>query len=147
LVTLFLRKRKKENEEEEEGSDVVSAVKTEDAVKTEGEADTEEEEPETLRQRLIRLKVPALLTGIIPGILFLILENIRLPITWITQWTPLIGAFFILHMVLLLIQYIIKSKAKTEDEKENEEDKTGAEVLAAAVVDTASNEDGLPVQP
>ena len=68
----------------------------------------------------MKLRIPALLAGIIPGILFLLLENIRLPIVWITRWTPIIGAFFILHMVLLLVFLIIKRENKPEDKDEDE---------------------------
>ena len=70
--------------------------------------------------RLIVLRIPAIIMGVVPGILFLTLENIRLPLTWITQWTPLIGAFFIIDMVLVLIHYVVKKREKS-DGHENDE--------------------------
>jgi len=72
------------------------------------------------RRRLATLKILALLAGTIPLILFLILENIRLPIVWITRWTPLIGAFFIIHMVLLLVHFVIKKRIINSQEDEEE---------------------------
>jgi len=143
LVTMFKKKREAEYDElnEYEGFEEHEAEFKEYVDRNEQEEDEEEYEPESIPQRLIRLKVPALLAGIIPGILFLILENIRLPVTWITRWTPLIGAFFIIHMVLVLTQYAIKRKEKLEDEEDEEgeeleqdlEQEQGAEgVIAAA---------------
>jgi hypothetical protein len=64
------------------------------------------------RRRLARLKVPAIIAGFIPGILFLILENVRLPVVWITQWTPLIGAAFIAAMALVVVQAVVKKRDK-----------------------------------
>lgn len=53
----------------------------------------------------------AAVSGLIPGLLFLVLENIRLPMVWVTQWTPLIGAFFIVAMALALI-HLVRGKKK-----------------------------------
>jgi len=97
LVTILTKKRKREFEEPDENDEL------------------DRNKPESIPQRFIRLKIPALLAGTIPGILFLILENIRLPVTWITRWTPIIGAFFIIHMALVIIQFAIKRKKKPED--------------------------------
>jgi uncharacterized membrane protein len=76
------------------------------------EDEEEQEETSEKRKRLMALRIPAILTGLIPGILFLLLENMRLPMTWINRWTPLIGAFFLLNMVLVLVHFVIK---KPED--------------------------------
>ena len=72
------------------------------------------------RERSKILKIVTILSGIIPGLLFLILENIRLPMVWITKWTPLIGAFFIIFLVLVLVYVVIKVRHK-EKAEENEE--------------------------
>jgi len=68
-----------------------------------------------------------------PGILFLLLENIRLPIVWITQWTPIIGFFFIVHMALVLSQFVIKKRVPyyvKEEKKDSEETMLATEVAA-----------------
>jgi len=105
LVTLFIKKRETDNEHEDD-------IDTYD----------DDDRPQDIRTRLLKLKIPALLTGIIPGILFLLLENIRLPVTWITQWTPIIGAFFIIHMALVIIHYMIKRRVNTEDEDDEKQE-------------------------
>jgi uncharacterized membrane protein len=116
MITLFFRKRKRKDDEEYREAD---------------NADIDENE-KGFRRRLMKLRVPALLAGIIPGILFLLLENIRLPIVWITRWTPLIGAFFILHMVLLLVFLVIKREDKPEDEDSDKNEDLDATVTINA---------------
>jgi uncharacterized membrane protein len=117
MVAMFIKRRKAKDEDEDDDEEYSAA----------DNADTDDEDEDDVkgfRYRLMKLRVPALLAGIIPLILFLLLENIRLPIVWITRWTPLIGAFFILHMILLLIFLVIKKENKPEDEDEDEyEDK------------------------
>jgi len=100
LVTTIIRKRKQKYSEESYDSEANQC-----------------EDP-NYRRRLIGLKIIALLAGIIPGILFLILENIRLPLVWITQWTPIIGAFFIIHMAILIMQIVIKRHPRNEKEED-----------------------------
>jgi len=121
FVTVFMKKRKAKAD----GTDIDEARETleEDEIK----------ENAASRLRLVSLKIIALLAGIVPGILFLILENIRLPIVWITQWTPIIGAFFIIHMILLLAQFMIKkrnSQLKEEDNVEKDGEFEGRSALA-----------------
>lgn len=81
----------------------------------------------TQRKRLLGLRIPAMLLGLVPGILFLILEDIRLPMTWVTQWSPIIGAVFIIHMVLLLVHYVITKRAKDSDSPDDDNDDMGAQ--------------------
>jgi len=116
MVMLFAKRRKIKDEDEDEDEEYSGADYADDA----DDDDEDEDEVKGFRHRLMKLRVPALLAGIIPGILFLLLENIRLPIVWITRWTPLIGAFFILHMVLLLVFLVIKKERKPEDEDEDD---------------------------
>lgn len=88
-------------------------------VNREADAESGEEPDEKVqRNRLFGLRVLAILGGFIPGILFLILENIRLPMVWITRWTPLIGAFFIISMTLVLLHAVIKKRGKTVEDDE-----------------------------
>jgi hypothetical protein len=82
----------------------------------------DEESIEIKRSRLNWLKVPAIVAGIIPGALFLIYEDIRLPVTWITQWTPIIGAFFLIFSAFLIIQLTIKKQDNTDLIFDDDED-------------------------
>ncbi|MCL2662680.1 MAG: hypothetical protein FWE83_05035 [Oscillospiraceae bacterium] len=86
-------------------------------------SDCEDHEKRTKhRERLNTLRIPALLMAMVPAILFLVLENIRLPVVWITRWTPLIGAFFIIQAILLLIFLVISKKVKySEEDHTNDE--------------------------
>lgn len=72
------------------------------------------------RERSTLLKIVTIVSGIVPGVLFLILENIRLPMVWITKWTPLIGAFFIIFLILVLVYVVIKVRHKEKVEEEIE---------------------------
>ena len=85
----------------------------------ENSASNKKENP-PLRVKRTPLRFLGILTGIIPGILFLLLENIRLPITWITRWTPLIGAFFIINMVALLLFNTVTKKLRKEEFEETD---------------------------
>jgi len=108
LILVIIRKRKKDNE-----------ITASNGYGDEAELD-EADENIVKRRRLVTFKILTLLAGIIPLTLFLILENIRLPLVWITRWTPLIGAFFIIHMIFLLIHFVIKkriSKDKKSDQQ------------------------------
>ena len=74
------------------------------------------------RERLNALRIPTLLVAMVPAILFLILENIRLPVVWITRWTPIIGAFFIIQAILLIAYLVIGKKVKySEEDHTNDE--------------------------
>lgn len=111
FVTLFHKKRANSTDENDQD---------EASLPVEERLDEENEEGKPLKSRLKTLKIIAILGGLIPGILFLILEDITLPVTWVTRWTPLIAAFFILAMVLLLIQFAIKKKNKQTPEEEGD---------------------------
>jgi len=120
LTTVIARKRRTRFNEE---TDAENNEKSSDS-------DTNETEYDTLKQRrrFVTLKIIALLAGIIPLILFLLLENIRLPLVWITQWTPIIGAFFIIHMIILLVQIVVKERVRNKNEDEDENDITANEL-------------------
>jgi amino acid transporter len=81
--------------------------------------DEDEYEAEEQKGRRRRwLKVLVMISGIIPLILFIILEDMRLPMVWIDRWTLLIGIFFLVHLVLLVVQIFAKKKAETEEGKQ-----------------------------
>lgn len=69
-----------------------------------------------VRKRSTVWRLLSIITGFVPGILFLLYENIRLPVTWITQWTPIIGAFFIINMSILLI-FLVFTKKDCKNDK------------------------------
>jgi len=85
--------------------------------------DTDEDTKKRIkfRERLNSLRIPALIAASIPGMLFLVFENIRLPVVWITRWTPLIGAFFLISSALLITYLVISKRAKIADQDNEEE--------------------------
>lgn len=62
------------------------------------------------RRRRPGLKIALTVSGIIPGLLFLLLEDITLPVTWVTQWTPIIGAFFLISMAMLACELFLTKR-------------------------------------
>lgn len=105
LISMLFRRKKKEDEEPA------------DALGIEDEEEREfYREENSLRKRLLALRLPAMLLGVLPGILFVVLENIRLPVTWITRWTPIIGAAFLVHMAIVIIHFAVKKKAKKQED-------------------------------
>jgi uncharacterized membrane protein len=136
LVTLFFRRRDADDETEEEkqwrrsrAAELVArrearavemintgmppAAAAEQAAR---EIGVEEEYSEPARVRRRWLKIIAILLGVIPLILFLILEDITLPVVWVDHWTPLIGAFFCAHLIFVLIQLFAKKKIDPDEE-------------------------------
>lgn len=72
-------------------------------------------EEQSEKKRLNTLKILTIAVGLLTGILFLILENMKLPMTLINQWTPLILAVFIIHLVALMVQIAVKRRYQRDD--------------------------------
>jgi hypothetical protein len=54
--------------------------------------------------------------GILPIVMWLILDNTAVPMAWINQWTPLVLVVFILEVVLLAAREATKAKDTEQDE-------------------------------
>jgi uncharacterized repeat protein (TIGR02543 family) len=108
FYTVIRRKRSEREYEEDENSTQVHLISS--------NGEEPEEEQELPRRRLRRLKIPALLVGLIPIILFFLLEDITLPIVWIDHWTPLIAVVFLIHVILVIVQFVVKRRIDDEDE-------------------------------
>lgn len=102
-------RRRKEEEEDEEGE--------ERQVKADEE---EEEEDEQKRKRFAIMKILTAISGLVPAILFFILEDLTLPVAFINKWTPIIGLFFIIHLIVFIVQLVLW-KGKKEDEEDKED--------------------------
>jgi hypothetical protein len=73
------------------------------------------------RYRLRSLKLVAALVGILVAVLFILLDDMRLPMVWVNRWTPLIATVFLVHLVLLIVQVVVKKRPnKDDDDDENE---------------------------
>jgi hypothetical protein len=83
-----------------------------------------EEAEDDMKRKWRRRKLTLLLlcvAGVLTGILFLILDDMRLPMTWINNWTPLIGLVFVTHLVMTLTHRRAMRKGKEEEEPREDE--------------------------
>lgn len=60
----------------------------------------------------------AVLCGLLPLVLFIILENLKLPMVLINRWSLLIGSLFFLQMVVLTIYRLLKKKSSSSLRKQ-----------------------------
>lgn len=102
-ITLF-RRKKRDEAVDENGR----------AIPAEGE-----EQPEEKRRSRL-LKVLAIVAGLLAAILFLILDNLSLPMVFINQWTLWVAIPFIAQLALTVIQFFAKRKVDDDNEAEAE---------------------------
>jgi membrane protein implicated in regulation of membrane protease activity len=85
-----------------------------------GAANCSEEAEEEMKRKWRRRTLTLILmcaAGLLTGILFLILDNMRLPMAWINTWTPLIALVFIIHVIMTFMH---KRTMRKEDEENTE---------------------------
>lgn len=88
----------------------------------EEETEAAEEEREEERERRWSLpRLLAVLGGLLPGVLFLILENMRQPMVWINHNTLVIGLVFLLSVALAVLQAIHERKKQNDLNNDDEE--------------------------
>jgi uncharacterized repeat protein (TIGR02543 family) len=63
----------------------------------------EEDDGDVRANRMSVVKVGAALAGLITLIAELILDDFDLPVSWFNRWTILIGALFMVHIILLIV--------------------------------------------
>jgi hypothetical protein len=102
IVGAIARKRREDNEDELTGY-----------ARDGGVRDEEEER----RRRGKMLKVATIILGILTPIVWLILDDLSLPMAWINKWTLFVGIVFILHIVVLVV-YKVRKHEYAEDEEE-----------------------------
>lgn len=118
LVTAFGKRDKTEEETEAYVIDEFGNMTEEsEALRAEREA---EKEKAFRRSRL--LKVLAFLTGLLPMIVFLVLDNLSLPMIWINRYTPTVALFFILNMLVMAIQVLYQRKQSEDTEEDASDD-------------------------
>lgn len=66
-------------------------------------------------KRLAVMKISSAIVGLFTGFLFILLENLQLSVSFINRWTPLIGAVFLVHLLLAILQLLVKKKYYQED--------------------------------
>ncbi|GHU62028.1 hypothetical protein AGMMS49983_02780 [Clostridia bacterium] len=76
----------------------------------------EEEEKRRRRGRMIR--VLAIVAGVLTLIVWLILDDLTLPMVWVNKWTILVAIVFIVHLLLTVIYKVRKGQEKGYEEDE-----------------------------
>jgi uncharacterized repeat protein (TIGR02543 family) len=90
---------------------VISAIRRKDDDRERDDAgNLLDGEPEEFKVRLRRNMIITAIIGIVPLILFLILENTTLPRVWIDKYSLLFGIVFLVQIVFLVIQGVVKKK-------------------------------------
>jgi Ca2+/Na+ antiporter len=77
---------------------------------------SEEDDDEKERNAYIA-RTLTIIFGILTPIVFLILDDMRLPMVWINKWTPYVGLVFLIHIALFLF-YKFRNKEKDPNESE-----------------------------
>lgn len=110
ITVLANRYRKDDNYDEEEFDNAYAT-------------DEDARQEDTMSRRRNWLKILSMVAGILLPILFLILENMRLPMVFINRWSPMFVVIFVIHIALMLIQLIWKKRKKQEPEEDEEFEK------------------------
>ncbi|MDR3304665.1 MAG: InlB B-repeat-containing protein [Clostridiales Family XIII bacterium] len=78
-------------------------------------AESDGEVREKQRKRAALTTALAIITGILVLVVWLILDDLTLPTTWINKWTPYVAVIFIVHIVCLVARIVFGGrKARTE---------------------------------
>jgi uncharacterized repeat protein (TIGR02543 family) len=62
------------------------------------------------RGRYLSLKVVALVAGILASVVWLIFDDISLPMVWINSWTIFVAALFVIHLVVMIAYIVVRRK-------------------------------------
>ncbi|GHU65000.1 hypothetical protein AGMMS49983_11960 [Clostridia bacterium] len=88
-----------------------------DAVLYEGEETKEKEE----RRRYTKaLQITTIVIGVLTLIVWLILDDLSLPMVWINKWTIFVAVVFLVHIIFLAVYRYNKAKEEKEDEEDGE---------------------------
>jgi uncharacterized repeat protein (TIGR02543 family) len=79
---------------------------------------------ERARTRGNLLKIPACAAGVLTLIIWLILDDLSLPLAWVNKWTGIIVVIFIIHLVLLAAYKLLAGR-RPEDEDDEVNTKSG----------------------
>jgi hypothetical protein len=99
------------------------------------EAEREKREEQEERRRRMRrfLRTLATALGATVGIVWLLLDDLTLPMTWINRWTPVVLLWFIVAMVVFILFRLAHGRkdededgAKDEDDDDEEKVRTNA---------------------
>jgi preprotein translocase subunit SecG len=75
-----------------------------------------DEAEEKNRKRGNLLKSLTCVAGVLTLIVWLLLDDLSLPVAWINKWTFVVAIIFVMHLVLLILYRICKSRAHSHKE-------------------------------
>ncbi len=108
VITYFVKKRR-DDEEEDEAKGVVM---------TRAEAKAEKEDEETHVKRKGLGRILSLVVTVIAVVVFILTENMSLPVVWTDEWTLLMGIIAIVNVVLA---FLCRKEKKDNDEQQNKQ--------------------------
>lgn len=136
ITTLTVIRRKRDQEEVEEyviGEDGQLRLATEDdaddIVRYDEDGNLIEEEDKRRKLRSRTLKVLTGVTGMLPMLFWLILDDLTQPMVWINRWTPFVALNFIVAMSVFAVQVLYRRKEEVGEEEENEDLATDNEIV------------------
>lgn len=106
VITYFVKKRRDDEED------------TERATMTRAEAKAEKEDEETHVKRKGLGRILSLVVTIIAVVVFILTENMSLPMVWTDEWTLLMGIIAIVNVVLA---FLCRKEKKGNDEQQNKQ--------------------------
>lgn len=109
ILSWFVQYRCAEEEEPEEEREAAAAAGSAH------ENDRYEEQEEQRKQRSTLLRWLTVFAGLVPGLLFLLLEDLTLPVALVNRWTILIALCFLVHVVLLVVFLRYKKRTQPPD--------------------------------
>jgi hypothetical protein len=72
----------------------------------------DQEDRQNQRKRGILMGIGSVIFGLLTGILFILLEDMTLPMVWINKWTLVIGIAFIVHISCIILRRLFLRRDK-----------------------------------
>ncbi|MDR0854348.1 MAG: hypothetical protein LBN34_08255, partial [Clostridiales Family XIII bacterium] len=81
-------------------------------------ADSDADDEDEKRKKVSKvLKVATIILGILTPIVWLILDDLTLPMVWINKWTLYVGIVFLVHIVFLIVYKARRHKEDSDDDE------------------------------
>ncbi|GHU65507.1 hypothetical protein AGMMS49983_13330 [Clostridia bacterium] len=83
------------------------------------DAETDEEKKERRKYTMV-LRVTTIVIGFLTLVVWLLLDDLSLPMVWINKWTIFVAVVFLVHIIFLAVYRYNKAKEEKEDEEDGE---------------------------
>jgi amino acid transporter len=85
----------------------------------EEDRDKDDDDERRKRQRTTIFTILAAIFGILTPIVWLLLDDLDLPMDWINRYTLYVAIAFIIHLILFIVHKTRKEKNEVDDEEQN----------------------------